>query len=657
MPKWGLTEAQRYARPWNLEPDLLRPLKTITDPIHGDIHINVIEGMFLDSAPMQRLRRVRQLGTTHLVYPGASHSRLSHALGALRVAQDLLDAVVDNRDGPRPQRNLFDEWDATAEQKVETETGEVVTFSQFDLELARVTVLARLGALLHDLCHVPFGHTIEDDLRVLEGHDYNENRFKRFWADLPSELLEALVGTDPEFVAQLKLLILSKEKTEKGPKSHDAGAFTYPFVADIVGNTICADLIDYLERDHAHTGLPVALGHRFTNDFYVSPSDEVHFPARMVIQVTRDGHERPDVVTELLKYLRYRYELSERVLVHHAKLAVDAMIGKLLQLWHDSLWATTAAERFENAIPQETPKDMTALRAWVRERDAGDEVEIDAHVEGLLEDHFTGRGDDGLLEYLRDWGDSAAGDGRREAVGHIASAVLDRKLFKQIGRSHDIGLAQRLHEKFGGRDARRALEEGAARCAGVTDRWKVVLWLPSPDMRLKVAEVLVDQDGKINALDKVGNERANDIYRSHQQLWAVSVFAHGDIDDDAQQVLLAHLGEQLGVRFRHKGGNEVPSLRVLAARRVGENAKMPTGALRQLETRAAELAIAAHGAGADPTFAEIVQQVTQIKDEIDGEAGATGVMTPGDGGGDALAAIPERRQTEAPENAQKGASR
>jgi HD superfamily phosphohydrolase len=622
VPKWGLTTAQRYARPWNLAPHLLRPLKTITDPIHGDVHINVIEGMFLDSPPMQRLRRVRQLGTTHLVYPGANHSRFSHALGTLRVAQDLLDAVVDNRNGPRPQRNLFDEWDATSEHRVEDEAGEVLTFSDFDLELARVTVLARLGALLHDMCHVPFGHTIEDDLGVLDAHDYNLERFERFWAELPDELQAALAATDPQFVPQLKLLILSKKRTEKGPRNHDAKAHQYPFVADIVGNTICADLIDYLERDHAHTGLPVALGHRFTNDFYVSPSDEVHFPARMVIQITRDGHERPDVVTELLKFLRYRYELSERVLVHHAKLAVDAMIGKLLELWQDSLWATTAAERYGHEIPSSTTKDMTALRAWVREKDPHDDVEIDAHIQGLLEDHLTRRGDDGLLEYLRDWGEAAGSDGRRAAVGQLASAVLHRQLFKQIGRSHDVGLAERLHDRFGARDARRALEEGAARCAGVTDRWKVVLWLPSPDMRLKVAQVLVDQDGKINALDKVGNERANDIYRSHQQLWGVSVFAQGDIGEEVEQVLLSYLGESLGVRFRDKTGDEIPSLRVLAARRVG--AKMPTGALRQLEARADELAVAAHGAGADPTFEEIVQQVAQIKDEVDGE---------GDGGG------------------------
>jgi HD superfamily phosphohydrolase len=53
----------------------------------------VLEVAVVDSRPFQRLRRVRQLGMTHLVYPGAVHTRFSHSLGAVRVAQLLLDTV------------------------------------------------------------------------------------------------------------------------------------------------------------------------------------------------------------------------------------------------------------------------------------------------------------------------------------------------------------------------------------------------------------------------------------------------------------------------------------------------------------------------------------------------------------------------------------
>src|SRR5579864_7416993 len=116
MPQWGLTAEQRQMRPWGLPAKLLEADKVITDPIQNDIYLTRLERAVIDSPPMQRLRRVRQLGTTQLVYPGATHSRFSHVLGALRVAQDLLDAVVDQRHGPSPAADLFGEWEADPEQ-------------------------------------------------------------------------------------------------------------------------------------------------------------------------------------------------------------------------------------------------------------------------------------------------------------------------------------------------------------------------------------------------------------------------------------------------------------------------------------------------------------------------------------------------------------
>jgi hypothetical protein len=65
----------------------------------------------------------------------------------------------------------------------------------------------------------------------------------------------------------------------------------------------------------------------------------------MVLRVVRARRERKDTLTELLKFLRYRYELSERALSHHAKLAADAMVGKLLQLYADALWVDELERR------------------------------------------------------------------------------------------------------------------------------------------------------------------------------------------------------------------------------------------------------------------------------------------------------------------------
>jgi uncharacterized protein len=72
--------------------------KIFTDPIHG--FINVPKGLILkliDHPYLQRLRRIRQLGLGYLVFPGAEHSRFSHALGALGLAQNVLHNLVPEK--------------------------------------------------------------------------------------------------------------------------------------------------------------------------------------------------------------------------------------------------------------------------------------------------------------------------------------------------------------------------------------------------------------------------------------------------------------------------------------------------------------------------------------------------------------------------------
>src|SRR5438270_1670740 len=163
MPKWGLTTAMRKAGPWGISETYLAAEKVVTDSTHGDIFFTRFEQLFADGPSFERLRRIKQLGNTHLVYPGATHSRFAHSLGSLRVAQDLLDAALDQRNNPHPVRDLFQEWEETAPE-------------EFDRMVAEATIAARLGGLLHDLCHVPFGHSIEDELGILIPHDENEAR-------------------------------------------------------------------------------------------------------------------------------------------------------------------------------------------------------------------------------------------------------------------------------------------------------------------------------------------------------------------------------------------------------------------------------------------------------------------------------------------------
>ncbi len=452
MPRWGLTESQIEQEPWGLTEAELSPRKgkVITDPVHGDVFVTPLELRIIDSPAFQRLRRVRQLGTTHLVYPGATHSRFSHSLGALRVAQDLLSGALQQRQGRHGVPDLFAQWLAAG---------------TYDEEVARATVLARLGALLHDLCHVPFGHSIEDDLEILVPHDENRARYDRLWQGLGDDVVEALGRQRLD--EALRPLILSKgDEDDRKPWQ----MVPYPFVADLVGDTICADLLDYLKRDHLNTGLPFSLGWRFQSAFYVVPQDQAPHERRMVLNVTRDGHERPDVVSELLKALRYRYELSERALAHHAKLSADAMVGKALELWSHAQWLAEARRRHPRLrlTPQRSIDD---LRDEYRRRHGADAAEeLETAVRDRLEDVFCRFGDDGLLEHLRDVtrehavlapGD-AGRDPRLAAVNQLVGDLLQRRLYALRGRvSRSAAPAATLYKRFGDADARRKLEQAA----------------------------------------------------------------------------------------------------------------------------------------------------------------------------------------------------
>ena len=561
MSKFGLTAAQRRTKPWGLSEDLLEPAKTITDPIHGDIYLCTLELLILDSPPMQRLRRIRQLGTTHLVYPGATHTRFSHSLGALRTAQNLLDAVIDHGTLSTSTPDLIQEWQSDEEGH---------------RCLTEAIVLARTGALLHDMCHISYGHSIEDDLGLLIPHDKNEERFNLLWEELEKSLGKSLRLPDDKpvisnsFKDAVRPLILSKSEVNFGIGQR------YPFVADIVGNTICADLIDYLQRDHHFTGLPARLGHRFIEGFYITRSDNPFRPKRMVVQISRDGRRRNDVVSEMLKYLRYRYELSERVIVHHAKVAADVMVGKLLELWLDYL--------------QKSSADQEPLE--------------------VLEGQMVRFGDDGLLEHIRETVSVSRGNSAsHDALVEFCNALLGRRLYKLIGHSRQISIADEIFGRYGSPESRRALEKEVATYVGLVHEWHVLVWVPSPEMKLKAADVLVDDSGRISKLsnmENVGLGSGQQIQEDHKSLWTFRIYVHPNVrrDKNVCNRILAFISDRLpGVEWSEY--REQPEIGRLVADAAGEQLGLIVGQEKELAVEARQ--IAARGGG-DDNFQEQVQR-------------------------------------------------
>src|SRR5213596_1932785 len=122
--------------------------KLIRDAVHGDIEMSSLEVELMDTPEFQRLRGIKQLGTAYLVFPSAVHTRFEHSLGTSWMAYRILQAV----------------------RRTEA-------ISQDEERLIRVS------ALLHDVTHIPFGHTLEDERRVLPRHDEDSARSQYFFHD------------------------------------------------------------------------------------------------------------------------------------------------------------------------------------------------------------------------------------------------------------------------------------------------------------------------------------------------------------------------------------------------------------------------------------------------------------------------------------------
>lgn len=202
----------------------------------GAVYLYGPEIAIVDTPEFQRLGGIKQLGTSYFVFRGAVHTRFEHSLGALQQAQNIINAVNGN---PHAERHI----DAGAQR------------------------LARLGALLHDLPHVPFGHTLEDEFGLLTRHDENRTRISALLqrSGIGGILRDAVSQDEYEqLLVVLDAVEPSKDERELSKEERLVSRLgERAFVADIVANTVCADVLDYIVRDLTACGMPVSIGNRF----------------------------------------------------------------------------------------------------------------------------------------------------------------------------------------------------------------------------------------------------------------------------------------------------------------------------------------------------------------------------------------------------------
>ncbi len=188
----------------------MQPLLSLRDPVHGFVRADPLEAALINSAPVQRLRCIHQLGLAHLVFPGAEHSRFSHVLGAMELAGRMYDTLAAKSEGLLP---------------VATDAHE--------------RRLVRAAALLHDIGHAPFSHSAED---LFEDRIDHEEMTRRLLF-LP-EVVEAFErfggGLEPGQVADL----LAGEGDPVGR-----------LLAQVISGELDVDKMDYLLRDSLFCGV------------------------------------------------------------------------------------------------------------------------------------------------------------------------------------------------------------------------------------------------------------------------------------------------------------------------------------------------------------------------------------------------------------------
>lgn len=191
--------------------------KVIKDPLHGYIEIDDLAIAIIDTVEMQRLRRIRQLGFSYLVYPGANHTRFEHSLGVYHLMTLLLDRL------------------------------EVAKEEEQELIVA---------SLIHDIGHGPYSHVTEPVIKKITGnsHEDIEDIIFKQEVEVDAKIEAESAKTIAEVLDELSLdkqkiagYIKGERRAEYAEGERD--------LSKVLNGEIDVDKMDYLVRDSYYTGV------------------------------------------------------------------------------------------------------------------------------------------------------------------------------------------------------------------------------------------------------------------------------------------------------------------------------------------------------------------------------------------------------------------
>ncbi|TFF89411.1 MAG: HD domain-containing protein [Promethearchaeota archaeon] len=241
----------------------------IKDPLLGYIIVNEDMLKLIDSYPLQRLRRIKQLCGSEYVYTGAVHCRFSHSLGVMSLGKQLVSNLAKDNDIP-----------------------------------SKVIKEVEAAALLHDIGHGPFSHVFEG----LLGKKFKKNHEDiTTWLILESEISEKLeqIGLNSKDISKLAVGKLNRADQQ--------------YIDQIIASSVDVDSLDYIVRDSHFTGAEYG----FVDIFRLIYTMEIGEDKNLAINLS--------ALSTLEAFLLARFESFKSIYFHKTSRAVQIMLDEALR--------------------------------------------------------------------------------------------------------------------------------------------------------------------------------------------------------------------------------------------------------------------------------------------------------------------------------------